>query len=130
MGAREGHAVHMRVVDESVCDRLLLTNKITLAEHIICEKLYGQLRRASFSKMPASKLEPSSGGHDPHASLMTDSMVEINKLFSYMDKMMGQKVRNMVTNIVLDIRPVYGDTELELFRTSLLLLAIKWEKKR
>ncbi len=120
----------MQVMDGTEIDRLLLKNKITLNEHIVAEKLYADLRRASFSKIPCSKLEPSSGGHDPHATLMSDSMVEIGKLFSHMDKHVGSHVRNLVTNVVLDIRRIGSDTELELFRTTLLLCAIRLERRR
>jgi hypothetical protein len=130
VGASSGHAVHMRVVDETVCDRLLLKNRITLQEHQITEKLHNDLRRANFSKVGSSRLEPSSGTPDPHASMMTDHMVEVGKLFSYLDSQVGTKVRNYLTNVCLDMQDVYSDTELELFRLGLLAVALRMERRR
>lgn len=117
-------------MDETVCDRLLLKNRISLREHQISEKVHADLRRANFSKIGTSKLEPSSGTPDPHASMLTDHLVEVGKLFQHLDEHVGRPVRHMVTNVCLDIRDVHSDTELELFRLGLLAVALKLERRR
>lgn len=120
----------MRVVDGTEIDRLLLKNKINLQEHIVAHKVAGDLHRANFSKMSSSKMEPVSHSHDPHGALLTDKMIEVGKLFKYLDKNLGVKARNMITNILLDITQVSSETDLELFRMGLLLVAIKLERSR
>lgn len=130
IGASTGHSVHMRVVDETAIDRLLLKGMINLDEHIIGNKVAGDLHRANFSKIAASKLEPSSGRPDPHAFVFTDNLVEVGKLFTYLDEKVGVDARNLVTNVLLDMRDVRSETELELFRIGLLAIAIRLEKRR
>jgi hypothetical protein len=130
ISASTGHSVHMRVVDETICDRLLLRNRITLQEHQLCNKLAYDLHRANFSKIPGSKLEPSSGRPDPHAMMLTDSLVEVGRLFNYLDETMGPQTRHMMTNALLDMQDIHTDSELELFRSGLLAVAVRLEKRR
>lgn len=119
----------MQVMDETEVDRLLLKNKITLQEHVLCEKIYADLRRANFSKMPLSKMEPSSGQSDPHASLLTDKMIEVGKMFSYLDGAVGRRARNLTIDVILDLKPISSATELELFRSALLSIEYRREQR-
>lgn len=101
---------HMKVVDETEIDRLLLHDRITSAEHAVLEALMNRLRKANFVgiKSPAYdaplSIDPSAVG-DRRANQIRSVVA----LFVGLDRKLGQEKRKALVNLALMDVPWNGD---------------------
>lgn len=103
-GPQASAPLHLRVVDESEIDRLLLKDWINVEQHQTAETLLDDLHNAGLIGMRISNYERRMGGGDTQNITRREALrrVKVRKALEYMEAKGGVKAGRLVLGVVMD----------------------------
>lgn len=116
-----GHAVRLRVMDETEPERLLLAGSITSDQFSAATMLYKDLIAAKMIGPSAMNLSPSISGGDPDPVTQRQalSIKRVNDAIKHLDSDIGRNARAFLLKVVLSETMAQGSKQLALVRLGL-----------